>query len=1127
MNNRIFSRFHGSADLRELAGRAGAAAVSTVDASSLVPFPPPPPEFFRFDAHFHPYVDALITRLLERSVAGLQGADTEFTQRMPDGAPDLSAPALFEDIFRTAGAPYKPTALIDSRHFPVKELDFDSSGAYAPYNWEIFFHVPLLVAVHLSRNQRYEEAQRWFHFLFDPTDSSDGPAPQRFWKVRPFLDARVRSIEEILVNLATPDPAAPPTDPAELAEYEARRKLKEDTRASIAALEDTPFQPWVVARHRPTAYMLKTVMAYLDNLIAWGDSLFQQDTGESINEATQLYILAAQILGPRPQSLPRKGKVPVKSYRELTQLDELGNMLVDLEAELPFDIPPAPSGSTGSLGRTLLFCVPRNDKLLGYWDAVADRLFKIRNSLNLQGIFREVPLFAPPIDPALLVRAAAAGLDVGAVLAGLSQPLPLVRFQIWAQRASELCQEVKSLGGQLLSTLEKEDNEALAILRARQEILVLTMGEAVRYGQWQEAIKTREGLERSLANTAQRYRYYERLLGRDERELQVPGLDPFSQEDLAKLSLRASEPELPPRAIEVDIARSNAAEGRKISSHEAEELELMETALRLQDASVALESIGAFLNLIPEISADLKPIGLGPGVAIGGWNIGQMLQGIANTTRGVSQHASAEASRVARIGGYARREQEWAFQSNQAAGEIGSLFKQLRAAQLREAVAELELKNQQQQIRNAREIEMFFSSEKKGKQTTQGFYAYQKRELRGLYNQCFALAFDVARKAERALQHELGDDSRVFLKGSYLAGREGLLAGEKLHLDLKRMEVAYQDLNQREYELTKHVSLLQLDPAALVALRATGTCEIRLPEESFDFDGPGHYFRRIKSVAISLPCVTGPYASVSCRVTLHDDNWIRIRPDNPTYPMDRDSDTTHFRRGATSVSSIVTSSGQSDSGLFETNLRDERYLPFEGAGVISSWTLALPDQLRQFDYDTIADVILHVRYTAREGGATLKQKALDHLEEVIKAAAPDGPKVGAVRLLSVRHEFPAEWARFKSQKPAAGTTCALQLELRDEHYPFWSRGRREAIRRAELFIDGAASSVLLFEKPDRTGQQSAIAGKLGDLVTGSIHEKAPLPAPVGPWQLYFDTNAFSDLWIALTWGAAPPPPPPT
>src|SRR5207302_4786131 len=94
------------------------------------------------------------------------------------------------------------------------------------------------------------------------------------------------------------------------------------------------------------------------------------------------------------------------------------------------------------------------------------------------------------------------------------------------------------------------------------------------------------------------------------------------------------------------------------------------------------------------------------------------------------------------------------------------------------------------------------------------------------------------------------------------------LAGEKLYFDVKRMEMAFQDLNQREYELTKHVSLLQVDPLALLALRLTGRCTVELPEVLFDMDGPGHYFRRVKTVALSLPCVTGPYASVNCTLTL-------------------------------------------------------------------------------------------------------------------------------------------------------------------------------------------------------------------------------------------------------------------
>ena len=42
------------------------------------------------------------------------------------------------------------------------------------YNWEVFFHNPLLVATQLSQAQRFEEAQRWFHLIFDPTTNEPG-----------------------------------------------------------------------------------------------------------------------------------------------------------------------------------------------------------------------------------------------------------------------------------------------------------------------------------------------------------------------------------------------------------------------------------------------------------------------------------------------------------------------------------------------------------------------------------------------------------------------------------------------------------------------------------------------------------------------------------------------------------------------------------------------------------------------------------------------------------------------------------------------------------------------------------------------------------------------------------------
>ena len=1104
---------------------------------------------YRFYPHAHPFVQQLVRRLIEKSVSGLQAADTEYQKnpdgswvKLPDGKP---RPVLYADLFSTTR--YNPSERVQ-QPYPVKDLDFTYSGAYSVYNWELFFHIPLTIAIHLSKNQHFAEAQQWFHYIFDPTDDSDGPTPERFWKVRPFQYTDIKKIEDILVNLATGE----------------NPQLRDETIRSMEAWKDAPFRPHVVARYRQQAYMFKTVMAYLDNLIAWGDSLFRQDTAESIDEAMITYVLAANILGPRPLPVPKKGTLRPQTYANLREdLDKFGNTLRHLEADAPLDLTPHPSETAdnerlaiiGSLGKALYFCVPRNDKLLSYWDTVADRLFKIRNSLNIQGIFRQLPLFEPPIDPALLARAAAAGLDVGAIVNGLNQPLPLVRFQLLLQKATEICQEVKSLGNSLLVAMEKEDGEALAVLRARHERVVLEMAKHVKYGQLQEAIKAREGLLQSLAVAVQRYTFYERQLGRklDEIEKAIPELGELDKDSLDKLKFVMKEPEVTLREIGIDLAAGGAGTigsatfgllgagditgSKKLNSYEAEELNDLELANALPKVAKALQASASVLSNIPDFPINLHFWGLGGTVTMGGTKLAAAANFTADAAMAEANDRTYEASRASKLGLYTQREREWALQSNLAAGEINQIYKQLRAAQIREALAERELANHDQQMKHAQEIEFFLSGEKnpewtqkidpkEKKATNKALYTWMKREVRGLYGQVFQFAFDVAKKAERALQHELGNPELSYVQFGYLAGKEGLLAGEKLYLDIKRMEMAYHELNQREYELTRHVSLQQIDPLALIQLRTTGRCTVRLPETLFDMDGPGHYFRRIKTVALSIPCITGPYASVNCTLTLLKSSIRKNQNLRDGLYARAETDDERFNDYFGSLQSIVTSSAQNDSGLFETNLHDERYLPFENSGVISEWQLELPanpskGDPRQFDYDTISDVVMHIRYTAREGGGLLRQGALDNLKAAIEAAQA----IGSVRLFSVRHEFPTEWARFQAQIPEEDHRFELALNLREEHYPFWSQGRLKSVRRVDILARSTRASIPgsldIFQNGDtanntKLGTLAKVAA-LGNLLRGPLTVGLPT-TPVAPLKLYFDDRMMSEVWIAVTWG---------
>lgn len=217
------------------------------------------------------------------------------------------------------------------------------------------------------------------------------------------------------------------------------------------------------------------------------------------------------------------------------------------------------------------------------------------------------------------------------------------------------------------------------------------------------------------------------------------------------------------------------------------------------------------------------------------------------------------------------------------------------------------------------------------------------------------------------------------------------------------------------------MSLRQLDPLALMELRLRGQCAFHVPEALFDLDFPGHYFRRIKSVSMSVPCVAGPYTSVSGTLTLQESS-IRRRPLVP--------EPKQLLTGP--LQSIATSSGQNDGGLFELNFRDERYLPFEGRGAESTWQFSLPPEFKAFDYDTIADLVLHVRYSARDGGAAYSTSVASGLVAALNVIRTDGLEL----LVSLRHDFPAEWRALQAEGDGARREIRIDASL----LPYFVRG---------------------------------------------------------------------------------------
>jgi hypothetical protein len=361
----------------------------------------------------------------------------------------------------------------------------------------------------------------------------------------------------------------------------------------------------------------------------------------------------------------------------------------------------------------------------------------------------------------------------------------------------------------------------------------------------------------------------------------------------------------------------------------------------------------------------------------------------------------------------------------------------LLGAEIRINVAQKDLDNQDLQISQSAEVYDWM----KNKYSNEDLYTWMAGELKTLHRHVYDLAYDMAKQAQQAYARELGTNPGAINFGYWDSSRAGLLAGERLSSQLKELESTYIKSNSREYELTKNISLRLLDPIELETLKATGSCSIHIPELLFDLDYLGHYYRRIKSVSISIPGIAGPNTNINATLTLTN-HTIRTSH-NLTDPV-----LTDLGYGE----SIVTSSAQNDSGLFEMNLRDERYVPFEGKGAISEWTLDLSQvtrsgkpTVRQFDFSTIADVVLHMKYTAKFDGGLESAVRTNVDTSITSLTNAMNASEGLLYAFSLRHDMPNEWHLLKQN----GTT---NLTILSSRLPYFIQALNPTIGSVNIFV---------------------------------------------------------------------------
>ncbi|XVV15472.1 hemopexin repeat-containing protein [Actinoplanes sp. CA-131856] len=682
-----------------------------------------------------------------------------------------------------------------------------------------------------------------------------------------------------------------------------------DRESLLRAYQEDPFDPHAVAGLRPVAYRRAVVMAYIDNLLDWGDMLFRQFTPETVDEARMLYVLAHDLLGERPERLATR-LLPARTAAGLTEQDVLG-FLTGGGTLL------AGAGEVHAGLTDPYFTIGENRMFAAYWDRVEDRLAKIRASQDILGVARSLPLFAPPVDAASLVAGVADGAAPASLAANAAAAVPHLRFAAVHRQARELADRLTQFGGELLGVLERGSAEELSLLQSRQEQAIRAMGRDIRLARVRAAEQNLAQLTVNRTAAADRITHYETLL--------AAGLTVL----------------------------------------ETAELEAMRHAGNLHLSAGVLKGASALAHVVPQFS--LGPFILGS--ETGGEQAGSSLDKFAETSESLGEAFSMMGEALGRQAQHERLTQDWTLQVATARSDVLQLDHQIAAASEEVAVARREAEIAEREIAGLDEVAAFL----RAKFANTELYTWMAGRMSGLYFQAYQLTYDTASAAERAFQFEHGSEERFIAPAYWDSRRNGLLAGAALSVDLDRLGRAHLDDGGRGLEITRQVWLSELDPVALLSLRDGGAGEFAFTENLFDRDFPGHYRRQLRTIAVTFLDAEGQVLALNATLTqLSHQTVLSTDPSAVRHLLDPQgvapSTVRGDWRGGQEIALSEVDAGQPNNGLFELRYDDERYLPFEGTGAVSAWRLS-----RSAAGAAPYDVLLTLRYTAETGGAAFAE----------------------------------------------------------------------------------------------------------------------------------------------------------
>lgn len=751
---------------------------------------------YQAQTFWHPFVCDMRAAMNKDGLAGLYGtAGTD-----PYG---MRIQANWADQFETRYDPV-PSRIVSP--YPIHDFNFSDTYLYGLNNKELFVHMNCLLAEQYASNGKFEKALHHLDMMVN-FRAQNVTNPRDYWRVKLFAETdATTSLSTLLQSLSNPN-ASPTT-----------RTALDDLERQMKVWAKDGFNFHLMGNYRPEAYMKWIVIKYIQILCDWGDKLFRQYTLESLNQATIYYTLALKLLGKKPSIADAKTKQNPKSYSELTAPSNIANSFLDIESYLT-GFAFQPSCTDDICNKTNMpgfltdpyFCIPHDDKISALWNRAEQNLSYLRSCKDIDGNAKALSLFSPVLDPKVIARALAAGLDIGDVLSQLASPAQPYRFAGVQSRAKSIAAEVKGLSAQLLSALNSRDAAQQAEIQAIDQNNLLRMTRGMKALQIQEAETNLEAMAHSLERA------------------------------------------------EISLEEYGGRELRNV--HDKAQTKHMRRGQDYVMTEQAAQAVAGILHLL-EFDAGL-PVAMTKNIAPG-----KVAEALAKIPGMLASVQNFKGSMAGRESGVSRMQDDLRLNTRTGKQTVEEIKKQITMADIRLTVAKTDIKSHDLQMSQA-EANLKFLREKV---TGLALNSWMTGQLKQLLRRGYDMAFDAAKQAEKAYEVELGRPANIIQYGNWSSNHAGLLAIEALDQQLTQLDINYREtkagLDVSEHSRTVALSLLE--PDQILLLRMGQAIKFSLPEWLFNHRFTDQVLKkmRIKRLALNLTCSTGSTAVVPVRLRL-------------------------------------------------------------------------------------------------------------------------------------------------------------------------------------------------------------------------------------------------------------------